>query len=111
MPIHLFRSHHLEAISFEVKVGNSMIKLHPAIALAHRKDTTDIILRSTGQVIGNQEAGGVTELWQNMLGCDEKGVGLSTADANEKADKFFAGRGVAGRNERCDRGQEEEGVS
>jgi hypothetical protein len=32
----------------------------------------DIVLRETGQTVGN-EYFGVTELWQGILGCDAKG--------------------------------------
>lgn len=46
---------------------------HDAVAYVHRSSGhTDIVLRETGQVIG-EEDGGVVPLWQGLLGCDERG--------------------------------------
>ncbi|WVF68261.1 hypothetical protein IAT40_003026 [Kwoniella sp. CBS 6097] len=47
--------------------------LHPALAIVHRQNGfSDYVLSETGQVVGEENAG-VSELWQGLLGCDEKG--------------------------------------
>ena len=59
---------------------------HQALAYVHRTSGhTDIVLRETGQVVG-EEDGGVVPLWQGLLGCDERGKKDSTICEN-----FFAG--------------------
>ncbi|EIW71512.1 hypothetical protein TREMEDRAFT_60437 [Tremella mesenterica DSM 1558] len=46
---------------------------HPALAVVHRgSGTSDIVLRETGQVVGDEDCG-VASLWQGMLGCDDRG--------------------------------------
>ncbi|OCF33545.1 hypothetical protein I316_04617 [Kwoniella heveanensis BCC8398] len=47
--------------------------LHPALALVHRQSGfSDFVLKETGQIVGEEDAG-VSELWQGLLGCDERG--------------------------------------
>nr|XP_018260299.1 uncharacterized protein I303_07217 [Kwoniella dejecticola CBS 10117]OBR82457.1 hypothetical protein I303_07217 [Kwoniella dejecticola CBS 10117] len=46
---------------------------HPALALVHRQSGfTDHVLAETRQVVGDEDSG-VAELWQGLLGCDDKG--------------------------------------
>lgn len=87
----MYRTHQVESVALIIEVNGQPVALHPAIALVTRKSTEDIILRQTGQVIGNVDYEGVTELYQNMLGCDRRGVAVSTAKAEDMAKEFWEG--------------------
>jgi hypothetical protein len=65
--------------------------LHPSIAIVTRSTFTDYVLRATGQVIGSDEGSGVSELWQRLLGSDEKGIAVSVVDAESMLADFWSG--------------------
>ncbi|WVW86921.1 hypothetical protein I302_108976 [Kwoniella bestiolae CBS 10118] len=48
--------------------GTSVVELY----LPEHNGITDYVIAETGQVVGNED-GGVSELWQGLLGCDANG--------------------------------------
>jgi len=64
------------------------MSLHPCVAIAARKNGEDLILRPTGQVIGDTDRG-VDELYQHILGCDHRGVAVDVKIAERMAQDFW----------------------
>ncbi|KAH8088569.1 hypothetical protein HD553DRAFT_257406, partial [Filobasidium floriforme] len=69
-------SHQVELVSFNITTNGKRYELHPSIAVVARKTSEDLVLRMTGQVIGNVDQG-VSELYKHVLGCDDRGVAVS----------------------------------
>ena len=64
---HTIRSHQVDGVSLPGGL------FHSALALIHRADgTANFVLKDTGQMVG-EELAGVVRLWQEVLGCNEKG--------------------------------------
>lgn len=62
------RSHHVLSVHLPPP------PFSPALAVVHRgSGKSDYVLRDTGHVVGDED-GGVTPLWQGLLGVDYKGV-------------------------------------
>ena len=80
----------MEAVGFTVAMGGKRFNLHPAIAVVARKTGEDLVLRTTGQVIGSVEQG-VSELYKHLLGCDDRGVAVSQNEALKLAEDFWRG--------------------
>lgn len=66
--------HHVLSVQVDA-VSLNGAPLHPSLALVHLAEAAepDFALRETGQIVGG-DLDGVSELWQGLLGCDERGV-------------------------------------
>lgn len=55
--------------------------LHPALAIVHRSSGySEFVLAETGQVVGMEDEG-VVNLWQGLIGCNDKGAAESSGQA------------------------------
>lgn len=84
------RNHQVEGVRLWSMNQGVKYPLHPSIAIVSRRSGEDYILRDTGQVIGNEDQG-IVELYRHLLGCDSRGVSLSTGQAEEMAMAFWEG--------------------
>lgn len=68
------RRHHVLSVELSA-VALSGLPLHPSLAVVHLAEAAepDYVLRETGQVVGGG-LDGVSELWQGLLGCDDRGL-------------------------------------
>lgn len=57
--------------------------------IVKRKSTEDLVLRETGQIIGNCEENGVLMTWQCLIGCDQNGVAVSETQSKRISDQFW----------------------
>jgi hypothetical protein len=80
----------VESVSFTITINGERHDLHPSIAVVARKTSEDLVLRMTGQVIGSVDQG-VSQLYKHVLGCDDRGVAVSYADAEKLAEDFWRG--------------------
>jgi hypothetical protein len=84
------RSHQVEAVNFAITLNGRTSALHIAIAVVTRKNGEDLVLRQTGQVIGDTDRG-VDQLYQHILGCDHHGFALTDEEAETLAERFWKG--------------------
>lgn len=87
----------MESVSFNITTNGKRYGLHPSIAVVARKTSEDLVLRMTGQVIGNVDQG-VSELYKHVLGCDDRGVAVSYIEAEKLAEDFWRGFNEAPRD-------------
>lgn len=59
--------------------------------IVKRKSTEDLVLRETGQIIGNFEEAGVYIIWQTLIGCDSSGVALPESESKRISERFWRG--------------------
>ncbi|KAL1950765.1 hypothetical protein VTO73DRAFT_5889 [Trametes versicolor] len=68
--LYLPEHHHVESVHFTSSGGNG---LHPALATVQTPHREYYILRDNGMQVGCEEDG-VAAVWQEVLGCDHRGV-------------------------------------